>query len=475
MAKNPSKRSPRRVRSARKPSRAAAPVPHLHIRMYRLGVGDCFLVTLPQPDDKPFRMLIDCGVHMAQSGGSARILDVARDIVTETGGKLDVIVGTHEHWDHISGFYQARNEFEGRLQADVVWLAWTEDDTDPLAQKVAIKKKRYQSLAALRAVSGQIAFAGDNDPLAKRLDGLLGFYGDGGGTKLKKCGDAMLALANDKRRYLKPGEPPIEIRENAARFFVLGPPRDEKLIAKDAPSRANSEVYEFGRHVAMAQNLEDALSAGNAPFDGGYAIPLEASAGLDFFHRHYWADFVTDEAGGKAISQKWRRVDTSWLDIASDLALNLDADTNNTSLVLALELGPRDIGGPVILFAADAQVGNWLGWHTVSWELEGRTVTASDLLHRTMIYKVGHHASHNATLKELGLEQMVNLELALIPTDDQTSKDVGWGTLPWPPLLRALDEKARKRVVRTDRENGACNGPVAVTKSDLYYDILVTS
>ena len=69
--------------------------------------------------------------------------------------------------------------------------------------------------------------------------------------------------------------------------------------------------------------------------------------------------------------------------------------TNNASLVLAFEMGP---GGKVLLFAADAQRGNWLSWTRGTWDDGDKTVTASDLLARTVLYKVGHHGSHNATL-----------------------------------------------------------------------------
>ena len=66
--------------------------------------------------------------------------------------------------------------------------------------------------------------------------------------------------------------------------------------------------------------------------------------------------------------------------VATTLAMQLDQDTNNTSLVLAFELGPRKESGPVLLFAADAQVGNWLSWQNVTWTFEGRTITGPDLL-----------------------------------------------------------------------------------------------
>jgi hypothetical protein len=69
---------------------------------------------------------------------------------------------------------------------------------------------------------------------------------------------------------------------------------------------------------------------------------------MDFFKEQYW----------KADAEyEWRRIDMGWLGGSSELALQLDSLTNNTSLVVAIELSD---GGDVLLCAADAQVGNWL-------------------------------------------------------------------------------------------------------------------
>ena len=74
-------------------------------------------------------------------------------------------------------------------------------------------------------------------------------------------------------------------------------------------------------------------------------------------------------------SAAWRRIDGDWLSAAEALALDLASDTNNTSLVLAFEWGAPG-KGRVLLFAADAQVGNWLSWRDQSYgerrEGEGR-------------------------------------------------------------------------------------------------------
>jgi hypothetical protein len=127
----------------------------------------------------------------------------------------------------------------------------------------------------------------------------------------------------------------------------------------------------------------------------------------------------------------------------------------------------------VLLFAADAQVGNWLSWQDVTWNFEGRTVSGPDLLKRTILYKVGHHASQNATLNKLGLELMKSLEMALVPTDAKMAKAVRWGTLPWPRLLERLDSLTQDHVVRTDEDGGGLKSlPSArISEDKLFYEI----
>jgi hypothetical protein len=93
----------------------------------------------------------------------------------------------------------------------------------------------------------------------------------------------------------------------------------------------------------------------------------------------------------------WRRIDNDWLNAFGQLALDLDNDTNNTSLVLAFEFQKT---GDVLLFVADAQVGSWQSWSKLEFKVPGRErpLSAHELLGHTVFYKVGHHCSHNATL-----------------------------------------------------------------------------
>lgn len=147
-------------------------------------------------------------------------------------------------------------------------------------------------------------------------------------------------------------------------------------------------------------------------------------------------------------AEAWRQIEEDWLGgAAGELALQLDAHTNNTSLMLAVELSR---GGRVLLFPGDAQVGNWLSWDAVRWSGAGAGVTAEDLLARTVLYKVGHHGSHNTTLRQRGLESMTSRDLvALVPVDRRMAELRRW-RMPHPPLYQRLQELTQGRVVLAD-------------------------
>jgi hypothetical protein len=125
-------------------------------------------------------------------------------------------------------------------------------------------------------------------------------------------------------------------------------------------------------------------------------------------------------------------------------ALQLDGAINNTSLVLAIEL---EGSGSVLLFPGDAQVGSWLSWHEHQWKVKRgdktETVTAEDLLKNTVLYKVSHHGSHNATVKDKGLELMTHSDLvAMIP-----EKEKSYNGILYQPLIETLRKRCKGRVL----------------------------
>ena len=188
---------------------------------------------------------------------------------------------------------------------------------------------------------------------------------------------------------------------------------------------------------------------------------MERARGMTFFQNHYW--------GTLGEGADWRRIDTDWLGVADDLALALQSATNNTSLVLAVELG----GGDVLLFAGDAQVGNWLSWQDRKWPEENRHRDRPGSLARTIFYKVGHHGSHNATLRAQGLEQMTKLRTAVIPVDREVALKMRWGAMPLDSLVAALEEKTKGRALQTDKTKTPQKPLDGITVTDLYYDIAV--
>src|SRR5262249_35617254 len=135
---------------------------------------------------------------------------------------------------------------------------------------------------------------------------------------------------------------------------------------------------------------------------------------------------------------------------AQRLALQLESYTNNISLVLAFEL-PKS--KKVLLFAADAQVGNWLSWHDQDYSADdGRKVTATALLNRTVLCKVGHHGSHNATLRQKGLELMTNPDLvAMLPVEADAVKRLRYGEMPLKSLVSALKQSTQDRLLQLDQ------------------------
>jgi hypothetical protein len=447
----------------------------VRVRMYRQGLGDCFLLTFPRKGQDSFHMLIDCGALDRDKQDMTRIVEHIHETIGDA--RLDIVVATHEHKDHLSGFNQARDVFN-KIDFGAVWLGWTENLTIPEIKK--IKETKKKALSKLKAALAS--------PVARSsltaAAALLGFSEDddtaGSGTIAEALEYLKLRGKEAKNlRYLDPGDGPIELDGvDSVRVYVLGPPRDPILLK-------GSEVTEQLKKDGVIYHLSSTGSAGMDALSAALVL-ADAVPGTDgdryhpFGAEHRIAPKVQDRLNPSVLkpspyyenirtfvnetyddpAQKWRRIDNDWLLAFDQLALDLDSDTNNTSLVLAFEfVKTRE----VLLFVGDAQVGNWRSWANVEFKVPGsdKPLPAHDLLNRTVFYKVGHHCSHNATLKKGGLELMVRDDIvAFIPLDrataakqgkkdPSTGKPKGW-EMPAPPLYKALLAKAGKRVVISD-------------------------
>jgi hypothetical protein len=446
----------------------------VRVRMYRQGLGDCFLITFPRKGKNPFQILVDCGVLARDSEFMTRIVRHIRDTVrngkTKGKARLDVVVATHEHKDHLSGFNQAREVFNEDFEFGAVWLGWTENLTKPEIKKIKDAKKKAIGKLQAALTSPIVAAAPDV------LDGvaaLLGFSDDEdttGAGKIAEALDYLKLRGKDagELQFLEPGAGPFHLNGvDGVRVYVLGPPRDPILLKGSEVTeqmKKDGVVYHLSR---MGEAGMDALSAALSstpgadsdryhPFSAEHRIAPTITEPLNpslIKRNPYFAgiqQFVADTYDRR--DQAWRRIDYDWLSGFGQLALDLDNDTNNTSLVLAFEFEKTN---EVLLFVGDAQVGNWQSWGKVEFTVPGRAtpMQALDLLGRTVFYKVGHHCSHNATLRTGGLELMNRDDLvAFIPLDQETASKQGtkgWD-MPARPLFKALNEKAVKRVVISD-------------------------
>ncbi|QDU23285.1 ComEC/Rec2 family competence protein [Urbifossiella limnaea] len=469
------------------------------VRMYRAGLGDCFLLAFGRLGQEPVYVLVDCGIHARQDKGPARLLRVMRDLRAATGGHLDVVVATHEHADHLSGFVQKGSPFVAKAKGDTItfdqlWVAWTEKQDKGLADKLRARRGAYR--AAIKSAVKKLEDRGLGAD-GKKLEGLGDFekmdpkmvadefLGAAAGAPKRKGKDkakptsnevalAMLQKHADKTKYWEPEEVAPVPGVPWARAYVLGPPTDEARLKKDLPTGGdegeNRETYLTGRGELTALRLAPALDLATS-LGSDFRYPFEKSARRrcpEVTPKKVSADDVTDAPATAvefwqdrylADDEAWRRIDDDWLGAADQLGLDLEADTNNTSLVLAFEVGEPGLG-KVLLFVGDAQVGNWLSWHGQEFKVGGTTTTADDLLRRTALYKVGHHGSHNATAKRVsaddaspfGLELMPPGLIAMIPVDRaaaQREMPQPW-KMPHQPLYQRLLQKAAGRVLRSD-------------------------
>jgi beta-lactamase superfamily II metal-dependent hydrolase len=492
------------------------------VRMYRIGHGDCFLLAFAgQTAAKPCYVLIDCGYKPGSQKTLGTTADeIVQNIATATGGQIDLAVITHEHQDHVNGISAKRFQ---DIDIKKVWLAWTEDPEDKLANRL---RRAYQDkLLGLVAARNQLAAGGDEDQ-AKFIDSFLASELGGEGdlsvfaaaaadpsnSANKKAMQVWKAKAEDVD-CLRPHEAVLAVPgAKSARAFVLGPPRDEDKL-KDLDPVGGEEFHlrgVAGRSVggyfaAAAQALDgtgqiDPKVAG-CPFPPRYRVPWQAAGQYQvdspataaaapesfFFTDHYG---ITDQPvpkRGRATPSEgveqvlsnadWRRIDHDWLHSAEALALAMNNDTNNSSLVLAFELEP---GGKVLLFVGDAQRGNWISWGDGTWEdplAEHKNITITDLLHRTVLYKAGHHGSHNATLNGTAADAHPNLSqmaqgkhrrefTAMITAVRAWAKEkAGWNH-PLPAIKDALQAKASGRVFQTDTDWDKMKKPAELSETE---------
>jgi len=388
----------------------------IRVRMYRVGFGDCFLVTLPTASG-PRHILVDCGVHAR--GNINTLADVVDNIAAETGRTLAVVVLTHAHQDHLAGFGAFDTRFR-TFRVGEVWLPWTENPQDPAA--VAVQRKTAALVGQLQQHFAALAASPMTPAQAAAQDAVANLTGNERGLQLLRSGFGSGALV----RYLKGG---IDLHEPGSipglMVQVLGPPSDQAFLAQMDPPASQ-------RYLRLGPDSSE---------------PVEANVVRPFADK--WNVDPDEKALGRLkLDPDERQSLRDRLAAASpeSLAFAIDQARNNSSIVALFAYR-----GKHLLFTGDAQYGNWRSWL--------QRPDAAAILGSVNFLKVGHHGSENATPRD-ALEQMDSPFAAMVST-----QSVPWPSIPLAGLMERLGQRTQGRVMRSDSlslagRSGLPAGPV---------------
>lgn len=419
----------------------------LRIRMYRVGFGDFFLLTAQTPHG-PEHVLIDCGVTRGRKGhGDLATLKAAvAHMAAETGHRLALIIVTHRHQDHIIGFSRCEEvfrQFEGQVGA--IWMPCWELEYDETA---ALQADIAQLAMGLRAA----ALAGDrddtNDEILAIAENALGVTGDGpgGGTNARSLALLKHGLGVEPNYYAQGDTPvlPPSLVEAGFEAEILGPPPRDRLDALKVENLAKG----VGQYLD-AVDVPGVAPARLAPFGREWEVGADAyppSAFREWAPRAPGRPPVQTERHAAVLEQAVKAATPQALLLA---ARQLDQVLNNQSLVVLLTWQGRKL-----LFAGDAQAGNWLHWLRDDDRPRSRRAPvdvsdrAREILQSLAFYKAGHHGSTNATpiaaVQAMGphLVTMCSTQTDTFGTEDNDSE------VPRAPLMEALQQKGV--VIRSD-------------------------
>ena len=338
-------------------------------------------------------MLIDFGSTARPKGAPKDLMmQVAEDIRRHCEGKIHVIVATHRHQDHISGFTTSDNpekEATGDVirscDPDVVIMPWTEDPKAPTDARHATRVKGLglvpfaatlddmQTVAAAAAREERHLRFG----LGAKASGQLAFLGEDNLTNLSAVKN-LLAMGEEGRSlFVRYQDEPLDLVSElpGVTVRVLGPP--DLTQSDEITSMRSKDAAQFWMlHAAAGRPTSRVETAG----DDKYLF----QSGVTFGNSMPVAQHMTPP------HTRWfiRRMNAIRGSQLLGLVRILDGVLNNTSIILLLE-----VGGRKLLFPGDAQIENW------NYALSKPEVR--EMLTEVDVYKVGHHGSRNANPKDI--------------------------------------------------------------------------
>ena len=418
----------------------------LRVRMYRVGFCDFFLMTIPS-DSGPQHILIDCGVTNGRTGKGdiGTIKDAVADMAAETKKKLALIIVTHRHMDHIIGFSRCADQFKDFNVQDI-WMSVWETEYDA-------KISAFQSEMTALALGAQANLALTADDLPERDEmvailenatgNILGMKGTGGGTNAQSL-DLLKNSFGVKPKYYSKGQSPqlpdVLVRAGLSAEILGPPPTDATAFMKLMDLKKG--VGQYLQATAVGTTRESFRPFRESWQTGGSSYPKSAF--------REWESRIGGKQNGKSAQQMLEKsVEAAQPSALLSAMQQLDKFLNNQSLVVLFTFK-----GKKLLFAGDAQGGNWEYWlydgnpptTTPNQEL-GKEGTA--VLGNLAFYKVGHHGSTNATPIAAVNHMNVGFAAMCSTQEDSFGSVKNNSEVPRKPLLDALALKCA--LVRSDQ------------------------
>jgi beta-lactamase superfamily II metal-dependent hydrolase len=444
---------------AKAPGKATAD--ELRIRMYRVGFGDFFLVTVPT-DEGPQHILVDCGVTPGKTkkGDIGTIKDAVAHMAEVTGKTLALIIVTHRHQDHIIGFSRSADIFKD-FKVGAVWMSIWETEYDPNEKKETKKKSfaaEFQEELTSFALGMQVRLAAgsdtpDFDEIMAMLENATGVDraslaaaggdepakkpGKGGGTNAASLAFLKTGLGVEPEYYGKGDKPklPKALKNAGLTAEILGPPPLDRVdFLKLMDLKKGVGQY-------LGESSDDGEVKAFDPFGGAW----HAEAG-DYKPSAFreW----TRESKENPRAAMEAAIQSAQPSLLFTAAKTLDGMLNNQSLVVLFTINEKKL-----LFAGDAQGGNWEYWMFGGTPEKAPSVDTIDKKSKAILanldfYKVGHHGSTNATPIS-AVETMAGDFASMCSTQEDSFGTVAnQSEVPRVPLLAALAKKSK--IVRSD-------------------------
>jgi beta-lactamase superfamily II metal-dependent hydrolase len=328
----------------------------LLIRVFDVGLGDCIYCRIPKghKDGRDFHILIDCGT-LSGTSRLSEAMEKLKPALPAVDGKhrIDLLVVTHEHKDHMTGFGM---KLWDDFSFGAIWMSAAMDPKHPEAEK-AKKLHSFAASAMAEALRLNLALG----PELTELASAMALNADA----MKTLRETLPNASGIKPTYVHADSSKAELALplKGASISVLGPERDIDFYYLGDEGNPSLR-HAFGLVEKGLLPLPVAAPAANT---------VASPSNLDP------ADF--------------RQLRSRMLSAALAFA-DLDGKVcNNTSVVLLIEWK-----GKRLLFVGDAE---WDGGYkkdkaNCSWNVMW-TLRKKQLDGALAFYKIGHHGSVNAT------------------------------------------------------------------------------